>query len=96
MKVTISQRYVYHKVGTIEIEINKKDYEKYLIDNKGYHSLDDYLLEHEELWSEQIDNATYESELEFGSGCYENGFNEESSDAETRYDCKETHDGGHL
>ena len=96
MKVTISQRFVYHKVGTVEIEINKKDYEKYLIDNKGYHSLDDYLLENEDLWSEQIHNATDKSELEFGSGCFENGFNQEGCDAETRFDCEETNDGGHL
>ena len=33
MKVQISQRHVYHKVATIEIEVNKEDYEKYLIDN---------------------------------------------------------------
>ena len=96
MKVTISQRYVYNKVATIEIEIDRKDYEKYLIDNKGYHSLDDYLLEREELWSEQIDEATSSSVLDFGNGCYENGFTEEGSETETRYDCKETHDGGHL
>ena len=96
MKVQISQRHVYHKVATIEIEVNKEDYEKYLIDNKGYHSLDDYLLEHEELWSEQIDNATDKSELEFGNGCYENGFNEEDSASEIRFDCKELQTGGQL
>lgn len=96
MKVTISQRHVYHKVATIEIEIDREVYEKYLIDNKGYHYLDDYLLEHEEIWSEQIDNATDKSELSFGSGCYENGFNQAGCDAETRYDCEETNDGGHL
>ena len=96
MKVQISQRYVYHKLGTIEIEVNKEDYEKYLIDNKGYHSLDDYLLENEDLWSEQIDNSTSGSYLYFGNGCYENGFNEEESETETRFDCKELQIGGHL
>ena len=42
MKVKISQRYVYHRVGTIEVEIDRDKYAKYLTDNKGYHSLDDY------------------------------------------------------
>lgn len=96
MKVKISQRYVYHRVGTIELDIDREDYEKYLIDNGGYHSLDDYLLEHEELWVEQMHEATDKSELDFGNGCYENGFNEEGSDEELRYDCKELKIGGHL
>ena len=96
MKVKISQRYVYHRVGTIEVEIDRDKYARYLTDNKGYHSLDDYLSEHEELWVEQIHEATDKAELDFGSGCYRNGFNEEGNDEELRYGCKELKMGGHL
>ena len=95
MKVQITQRYVFHKVGTIEIEVNKEDYNKYFLENKGYHSIDDYLLENESLWVERIDQATDSSEFEFGFGCY-NGFNEEGSESETRYNCYELEQGGHL
>ena len=96
MKVQNSQRYVYHKVGTIEIEINKDDYERY--DN-----LDEYLTENEYLWEEKIDEATSSSDLEFGFGLgyyaneyYNVYFNEEDRETETRYDCKELQIGGHL
>ncbi len=87
MKVKISQRYVYHRVGTIEVEIDRDKYAKYLTDNKGYHSLDDYLLEHEELWVEQIHEATDKAELLFVDA---------NEDDELRYDCKELKIGGHL
>lgn len=93
MKVKISQRYVYHRVGTIEVEIDRDKYAKYLTDNKryiipsGYHSLDDYLLDHEELWVEQIHEATDKAELLFVDA---------NEDDELRYDCKELKIGGHL
>lgn len=89
MKIQITQRFVYHKVGTIEIEINKEDYKK-------YNSLNEYLTENQYLWEEKIDNATSDSYLYSGNGCYENGFNEEESETETRFDCKELQTGGHL
>lgn len=96
MKVQISQRYIYHKVGTIEIEINKEDYER-------YDSLDEYLIENEYLWDEKIDNETSNAELEFGFGLgyyaneyYNFNFNEQDSESETRFDCKELQTGGHL
>ncbi len=96
MKVQISQRFIYHKVGTIEIEINKEDYQR-------YDDLDDYLLENDDLWSEKIDNATSNAELEFGFGLgyyaneyYNVNFNEEASETEIRFDCKELQTGGHL
>jgi len=49
----------------------------------------------EGLWYEQIDNATDKAEFEIGFGCY-GGFNEDDSEAETRYDCEELKTGGHL
>ena len=86
MKVQISQKYIYHKVATVEIEIDKDEYKKYLSDNKGYHFLDDYLLDHEELWVEKIDNAINKAELLFV----------DESEEELRYDCEELKTGGHL
>lgn len=97
MKVQISQRYVYHRVGTIEIEIDKDKYQDWIKENNyDIEDLDYYLSMNEDLWEEQIDEATSSSELEFGNGCYENGFNEQDSETETRYDCKELQTGGHL
>jgi len=87
MKVQITQKYVYHKVATIEVEIDKDEYVKYLADNKGYHFLDDYLLDHEELWVEKIDNAMDKAGLLFVDG---------SEEEELRYDCEELKTGGHL
>ncbi len=87
MKVQIIEKHVYHTVATVEVEIDKDEYEKYLDDNKGYHFLDDYLLDHEELWVEQIHEATDKAELLFVDG---------GEDDELRYDCKELKTGGHL
>ena len=83
MKAQITQKYVYHKVATIEVEIDKDKYEKYITDNKGLLFFDDYLLDHEELWVEKIDNAMDNAELL-------------SDDGKLRYDCKELKTDGHL
>jgi len=96
MKVQISQRYVYHKVATIEIEIDRDIYQDWIKENNyNVDDLDYYLSMNEDLWEEQIDEATSNSELDFGFGCY-GDFNEEGSETETRYDCKELKIGGHL
>ena len=68
MKVQISQRYVYHKVGVIEIDVNIDDYQNYVAENGVYHSIGDYLLDNEELWLEKIDEATDDSQVYFGFG----------------------------
>jgi len=97
MKVKISQRYVYHRVGTIELDIDKDKYQDWIKENNyNIEELDYYLSMNEDLWVEQIHEATDKSELDFGNGCYENGFNEEGSDEELRYDCEELKIGGHL
>lgn len=83
MKVQIIEKHVYHTVATVEVEIDKDEYEKYLDDNKGYHFLDDYLLDHEELWVEKIHNA--KPLVVDGSEYYE-----------LRYHCEELKTGGHL
>ena len=104
MKVQISQRYVYHRVGTIEIEIDKDKYQDWIKENNyDIEDLDYYLSMNEDLWEEQIDEATLSSELEFGFGLgycanehYNIIFNEQDSESETCYDCKELRIGGHL
>ncbi len=87
MKVKISQKYIYHKVATVEVEIDKDKYEKYITDNEGLLFFDDYLLDNEELWVEQIHEATDKAELLFVDA---------NEDDELRYDCKELKIGGHL
>ena len=74
---------------------NKDKYEKYLFENVHYHSLDDYLFENEDLWVEQLEDATDRAEVEFGFGC-DGIFNEDDSEVELRYDCEELKLGGHL
>ena len=88
MKVKISQRYVYNKAETIEIEIdiNKDRYLDWIKENNyNVDDLDYYLSMNEYLWEEQIDEAKSSSEIDFGFGCYR-GFNEFGRETETRYD----------
>jgi len=88
MKVKISQRYVYHRVGTIEVEINKDKYQDWIKENNyNVDDLDYYLSMNEDLWSEQIHEATDKAELLFVDA---------NEDDELRYDCKELKIGGHL
>ncbi len=60
-------------------------------------------MQEEDLWADQIDEATDKAEFEFGFGCdfdakqnYGVQFTNEDSDTEVRYDCKELKTGGHL
>ena len=97
MKVKIRQKYVYHKVGIIEIDIDRDIYQDWIKENNyNVDDLDYYLSMNEELWVEQIHEATDKAEFDFGSRCYKNGFNEEGNDEELRYYCKELKIGGHL
>ena len=51
MKVKISQRYVYHKVATIEIEIDRDIYQDWIKENNyNVDDLDYYLSMNEDLW----------------------------------------------
>lgn len=88
MKVKISQRYVYHRVGTIEVDIDRDIYQDWIKENNyNVDDLDYYLSMNEELWVEQIHEATDKAELLFVDG---------GEDDELRYDCKELKTGGHL
>lgn len=81
MKVKIQQRSTYHKFTEIEIEVPK-----------GV-QVDDWILENEDLWSEEMDNAVSKTEYEFGVGSYEGMDSEDES--EWRYECPDGY-GGHL
>tara|TARA_Y100001937_G_C7067024_1_gene306516 strand:+ start:616 stop:858 length:243 start_codon:yes stop_codon:yes gene_type:complete len=62
MKVRISTKAVYHKVAEVEINIPDMENEKVL----------DYLLENENLYTDEIDEKLSEKEYDYGSG-YEGG-----------------------
>ncbi len=88
MKVRKSTRQVYHKIAEVEIEIpNMKEEE-----------VSDYLIENENLYTDEIDKKVSEAEYEFGSGydCCDGGWTDETSDSEWRYDIKGINYGGHL
>mgnify|MGYP003650224564 FL=1 len=96
MKVIIQNRSVYHKYAEVEVSIDKDDYEDYKINNK-YGNIQDYLLEKEHLYSDEIDEAISKAEYNFGNGVNEHdGMVEKESDSEWRYECKELQVGGHF
>ena len=83
MKVKIQQRSTYHKFTEIEIEVP----------NLECNDVHDWILENEDLWSANMDNAVSKTEYEFGVGSYEGMDSEDES--EWRYECPEGY-GGHL
>ena len=88
MKVKIQQRTVYHKYAEVEVEIPN--------DIKGK-DIDTYLTDNDHIFTDKIDKAMDEAHYYFGSGVYEyDGMDEEGSESEWRYECKELDTGGHL
>ena len=97
MKVKIETRQVYHKYAQVEIEVCDDDFEHFRLDNGKWTTLQDYLIAHEDLYTDKIDQAISEAEYECGNGIEEHdGMNEPESTSEWRYECDELHDGGHL
>ena len=103
MKVKIMQRSVYHKYAEIEIDVPNKIYKDYIKENgsnkngEPYHDLQDYLLDNENDWTDDIDHQINNSEFVFGSGLYDiKGMEDAEADSELRYECKELKIGGHL
>ena len=89
MKITISQRNVYHKYAEVEIEIPNG------IECNDVH---EYLTENEHLYQDKIYDKISKAEYEFGFGLY-NGMGEKDSESEWRFDVKEKGKlpyGGHL
>ncbi len=88
MKVTISERRVYHKISEVEIEIPS---------NIELDDVSDYLMQNEHLYVDRLYNKISVSEYEygFGMGIGEDWTNEDQP-SETRYDIESEKYGGHL
>ena len=82
MKVKLQQRSVYHKFVEIEVEVP---------DSLEFYDIEQWLIDNDQLWSDQIDQAMSEEPVQYGNGMgmYE-GMNEVEADSEWRY---ETPDG---
>jgi len=102
MKVKIMQRSVYHKYAEKEYEIDKKKYLEYLEENgknengEYYHDLQDYILDNEDVWVDDIDHEINKAEFVFGKGMDSGGWTDKDQDSEWRYECEELKIGGHL
>lgn len=86
-KVLITQREVYHKIATIEIEIPL---------NVKNDDVADYLNENEELWVNEMDEMLDASDYQGGFGLEGNDMNEKDQDIECRYDIVNENYGGHI
>ena len=103
MKIKIIQRSVYHKYAEKEYQIDSKKYLEYIEENgrdengEPYHDIQDYILDNEDFWVDDMDSKINESEFIFGSGVNEyNGMTDATEDSEWRYECEELKMGGHL
>jgi len=97
MKVKIETRQVYHKFAEVEIEVCEDDFEHFRLDNGKWTTLQDYLISHEDLYTDKIDQAISKAEYVHGTGLYDyDGHEDAEAESEWRYECDEIHDGGHL
>tara|TARA_R100001460_G_C3529046_1_gene173323 strand:+ start:314 stop:580 length:267 start_codon:yes stop_codon:yes gene_type:complete len=88
MKVTISERRIYHKVAEVEIDIP---------DNIELDDVSDYLMENEHLYVDRLDNKISVSEYEYGFGMGIGAYwTDKDQEVETRFDIDEENFGGHL
>ena len=90
MKVKIQARRVYHKFAELEIEIDH-----WKLDNEKYATIQDFLIDNDELYKEKIEDKISEIDYEYGFGEGE-GMEDWDSEEEWRYDCDELKSGGHL
>ena len=97
MKVKIETRQVYHKYAQVEIEVCEDEFDHFKLDNGKWTTLQDYLISHEDLYTDKIDQAISKAKYVCGNGIEEHdGMNEPESNSEWRYECDKLHDGGHL
>jgi hypothetical protein len=97
MKVKIQARRVYHKFAEVEIEVCEDDFDDYRFENGKWVTLQDYLIDKEEMYYKEVEEALAKSEYEDGNGVEDHyGMNEPESESEWRYDCDEIKDGGHI
>lgn len=95
-KIKIQNRSVYHKFVEVEIEVSKDAYADWKLDNGKFASMQDFLLDNEEMYSNKIDNAMSKAEYVHGTGLYDfQGMDDAESDSEWRYE-NERGEGGHL
>ena len=85
MKVKVTIRKVYHKIAEVEIDVP----------NMKYEEVADYLIENENLYTDEIDKKVYEAEYDYGFGLG-NGMDERDVVEEWRYDIVDKNFGGHL
>ncbi|BAQ92985.1 hypothetical protein [uncultured Mediterranean phage uvMED] len=93
-KVTITERRVYHKVSKIVVDIPDIMIRR--------NQVDDWLLDNEGKWEEQLDSQFEHETFEYGTGVDDYPhMNCDSADRETRYDVEGDERlkivlGGHL
>ena len=87
-KVKIMQRSVYHKYAEVEVEVPIHIEETF--------DVHEWLMENEDLWSQDMEDAIDNAAIEGGNGVDDyDGMNEPESDCEWRYQIPGG-DGGHL
>ena len=103
MKVKIQNRSVYHKFAEVEIEIVEDDFDHGKLDNGKYASIQDFLIENEDLYIDKIDDKMSKASYEFGFGTdsdanshNNSSMNESDQESEWRYEVVGKKYGGHL
>ena len=85
MKVKVQQRSVYHKFVEVEVEVP---------DSVELNNIQEWLINNDQLWSDQIDQAMLKAPIRLGNGVdYYYGMNELESDSEWRFQCPFDIDG---
>tara|TARA_R100000655_G_C2973604_1_gene190728 strand:- start:714 stop:1025 length:312 start_codon:yes stop_codon:yes gene_type:complete len=103
MKVKIQNRSVYHKFAEVEVEIDEDDFDHWKLDNGKYASIQDFLIENEDLYIDKIDDKMSKASYEFGFGTdsdanshNNSSMNESDQESEWRYEIVGKNYGGHL
>ena len=79
MKVKVQQRSVYHKFVELKVEVP---------DSVEFNDIQEWLINNDQLWSDQIDQAMSKAPIQFGNGVDDyDGMNELESDSEWRFQC---------
>jgi len=88
MKVKIMQRSVYHKIAEVEVEVP---------DGMECNDVHEWLLDNEDLYTNEIDEKISKAEYEFGFGLGD-GMDEKDNESEWRYEVLTEGEnyGGHL
>jgi|3_EtaG_2_1085321.scaffolds.fasta_scaffold60685_5 hypothetical protein len=90
MKVKIMQRSVYHKIAEVEVEVP---------DGMECNDVHEWLLDNEDLYTNEIDEKISKAEYEFGFGLDNDaGLDEKDSESEWRFEVLTEGEnyGGHL